>query len=108
MFRIIVFITPPKFPLVKDLLLVTLLAVSVYYYHDSRKSSSTARHTVAPPVQSRAVANEIVVAPAPSSHDRWKTGPNAQVTFEPFLPNEQANWNPNPGYTIVSGYYRHR
>jgi hypothetical protein len=65
----------------------------------------------------------VVVAPAPPSYNRWKTGPNAendwktgptaqndwktgpnaQTNFEPFAPSEQANWNPTPGYTIVSG-----
>jgi hypothetical protein len=95
----------------KTLLLLALLAASIYYYHGSPKAASTVTDTVAQP--DRVVAKEIIVAPAPSYRDRWKTGPNAftdlktgpntQVTFEPFLPNEQANWNQSRGCTMVSG-----
>ncbi|HEY1582446.1 MAG TPA: hypothetical protein VGF73_05050, partial [Chthoniobacterales bacterium] len=55
----------------------------------------------------------VVVAAAPSSYSRWKygptaqndwkIGPNAQTSFEPFAPNEQADWNQASGYTIVAG-----
>jgi hypothetical protein len=97
----------------KTLALLALLAASIYYYYSSPGAASTVADATSQPAQNRVVAREIIVAPAPSSHDRWKTGPNAftdlktgpnaQVTFEPFLPDEQANWNLTPGYTIVSG-----
>jgi hypothetical protein len=97
----------------KTLLLLVVLAASIYYYHGSAQPASTVRDTAAQPAANRVVAKEIIVAPAPSSRDRWKTGPNAytdlktgpnaQVTFEPFAPSEQATWNQTPGYTIVSG-----
>jgi hypothetical protein len=104
------FLVLTKNPVMKTLLLIALLAALVYYRcHSSTPVSTAASDTIAH-------TREIIVAPAPSYHDRWKTGPNAQtdlktgpnaqVTFEPFLPNEQANWNPNPGYTIVSGWIR--
>jgi hypothetical protein len=93
----------------KTLALVALLAALIYY-HGSSKPASTATDTVTQPAPNRIVTREIVTAPAPSYKDRWKvactdlkTGPKAQVTFEPFLPDEQANWNLNPGYTIISG-----
>lgn len=96
----------------KTFLLVALLAISIFYYHGPGTPASTNRVAIAPP-PNRVLAREIVGAPAPSYQDRWKTGPNAfsdlktgpdaQVHFEPFLPDEQANWNPAPGYTIVSG-----
>jgi hypothetical protein len=105
--------------IMKTLALLAALAALIYY-HGFSNPASTATDTAAQPRPGRVVAREIVGAPAPSYHDRWKTGPNAftdlkptstdlktgpnaQVTFEPFLPDEQANWNPNPGYTIVSG-----
>ncbi len=98
----------------KTLLLLTLLAAAIYYHQGSPKPVSTASNAVvAQPTSDRVVAKEIVVAPAPSYSDRWKTGPNAftdlktgpnaQVTFEPFAPSEQATWNQTPGYTIISG-----
>ena len=98
----------------KDMLLLTLLATSVYFYHQSKQPAAPPKPAVVQSAQTRVKAKDIVVAPAPSYKDRWttgaeacttlKTGPNAQVTFEPFLLDAQANWNPNPGYTIVSGY----
>jgi hypothetical protein len=55
----------------------------------------------------------MVIAPAPPTYDRWKTGPNAQndwktgpsaqTNFQPFARSEHATWNQTPGYTIVSG-----
>jgi hypothetical protein len=97
----------------KIFLLFALLAGSLYYYQGSPKPAATATdavNTVSQSASNRVAAKEIVVVPAPSYRDRWKTactdlktGPNAQVTFEPFLPNEQANWNQTPGYTIVAG-----
>jgi hypothetical protein len=95
----------------KTSLLLAFLAALVYYHRDPVKPVAKAHETHAAP--SPIAPKQIVVAPAPSYADRWKsgpsaftdlkTGPNAQVHFEPFLPDEQANWNPNPGYTIVSG-----
>jgi hypothetical protein len=33
---------------------------------------------------------------------RPEMAPNVQqVTFKPFLLDEQPDWNPNPGYTIL-------
>ena len=97
----------------KTLLLLALLAACLFYYHGSPKPASPATDIVTVPAAKRDVAKEIIVAPAPSYSDRWKTGPNAftdlktgpnaQVTFQPFLPNEQANWNQSRGCTMVSG-----
>jgi hypothetical protein len=98
----------------KTLALLALLAASIYYYHPF-KPASTVSDTAAEPAPNHVVAKEIIVAPAPSYKDRWKTGPsaytdlktgpNAQVTFEPFLPDAQATWNQNQacGYTSASG-----
>lgn len=96
----------------KQSLVLALLAVSTYFYFhgsasptsDDGKTNSTRPHIA---------AQTWTVVPAPSSYDRWKTGPNAQTDlktgpnaqtdFEPFAPNEQATWNQTPGWTIVSG-----
>jgi hypothetical protein len=94
----------------KTSLLLAVLAASIYYYHGSSKPVWTARDTATQPAANHVLGNKIIVAPAPSYSDRWKnactdlkSGPNAQVTFEPFLPDEQATWNQTPVYTIVSG-----
>jgi hypothetical protein len=97
----------------KQAIVLALLAVSTYFYFrgaalptsDDWKTSSKLRTPVAAPT--------FTVVPAPSSYDRWKTGPNAQTDlktgpnaqtdFEPFAPNEQATWNQTPSWTIVSG-----
>ena len=106
----------------KQALVLALLAVSTYFHFRGSASPtpgdgkiSSTRHTVA--------AQTFIIAPAPSSYDRWKTGPdaqtdlktgptaqtnlkmgpNAQTDFEPFAPNEQATWNQTPSWTIVSG-----
>lgn len=99
----------------RQLLLLLLLAIATYaYFTDSgsrdsglAKPDSTrlSRRTITP--------QELIIVPAPSSYDRWKTGPtaqndwktgpNAQTNFEPFAPSEQASWNQTSGYTIVSG-----
>ena len=97
----------------KSLLLLTLLAAAIYFHNGSSKRAATATDTGAQPASDPVVAREIVVAPAPSYSDRWKTGPSAftplktgpdaQVHWDPFLPSEHATWNQTPGYTIVSG-----
>lgn len=97
----------------KTLFLVAALAALIYYYHGPSKPASAAKDIDAQPAASPTAARQIVVAPAPSYADRWKigpnafadlkTGPNAQVEFAPFMPDEQTNWNQTPGYTIVSG-----
>jgi hypothetical protein len=94
----------------KTPLLITLLLGLVYYYyhHDPVIAAPAAEKAVAV----RPINTMVAIAHAPSSYDRWKTGPNAQTDlktgpnaqtdFLPFAPSEQANWNPTPGYTIVS------
>jgi hypothetical protein len=96
----------------KQAFVLALLAVSTYFYFRSAAlptsddwKTSSKLHTAAAPT--------FTVVPAPSSYDRWKTGPNAQTDlktgpnaqteFEPFAPNEQATWNQTPSCTIVSG-----
>ncbi len=107
----------------KQAIVLVLLAVSTYFHFrgsassapDDAKTNATRPHTAA--------AQIFTVVPAPSSYDRWttgpsaqtdlktglnaqtdlKTGPNAQTDFEPFAPNEQATWNQTPSCTIVSG-----
>lgn len=88
----------------KQLLIFSLLAAAAFCYFrnpslDWNVATTTpavrSQHPVATPVP--------IIVPAPSSYNRWKTGPNAQTDFEPFAPNEQASWNQTPGYTIISG-----
>lgn len=96
----------------KQAFVLALLAVSTYFHFrgtsptsDDGKNSTRPGHTVA--------AQTWTIVPAPSSYDRWKTGPNAQTDlktgpnaqtdFEPFAPNVQATWNQTPTCTIVSG-----
>jgi hypothetical protein len=91
-------------------LLLTLLAVTTYFYFQNSKSP-------APRAPAQATANAVTAQPAilvasvtPASyHLRWKTGPNAQTDFEPFLPSEQLTWNNHTSsYTIVGGAARRR
>jgi hypothetical protein len=101
----------------KTLSLLAVLAALIYFHDGSLKSAPKGTNAAAPSASNHVVATEIVVAPAPSYQDRWKiactdlkTGPNAQVTFAPFLPDSQANWNQNqsPGYTSISGFWYRR
>ncbi len=89
----------------KQPLLLFILAVATFaYFYQSPSVASEQAENDSPQSSRRNVApHEVVVVRAPSSYDRWKTGPNAQTDFEPFAPSEQANWNQNPGYTIVAG-----
>jgi hypothetical protein len=98
----------------KQSVLLAALAVSAYVYlHKSAQPTSAGTTISALANSSTAVAPNIVIAAAPPSYNQWKTGPNAQTdlktgpnaqtNFEPFAPNEQATWNQNPGYAIVSG-----
>ncbi|MGI8891671.1 MAG: hypothetical protein ACR2G0_12930 [Chthoniobacterales bacterium] len=94
-------------------LLLALLAIATFFYFHNSSSTTSPQNAAAPSHQtfSHPVAQAaerpapvIVVAAARSTYEgRWKTGPNAQTDFEPFLPSEQAHWNDNPGYTVVSG-----
>jgi hypothetical protein len=98
----------------KKPLLLAALAVSTYFYfHNSASSTSAVGKTIAAQPSNTVAGQNWTIVAAPSSYDRWKTGPNAQTDlatgpnaqtgFEPFAPNEQATWNQTPGYTIVSG-----
>ncbi len=96
----------------KTPLLIALLLGLLYYYHGSGTTLPVSGKTVAAQPTDPAVANQaIIIARAPSSYDRWqtgpnaqtdlKTGPNAQTDFLPFAPSEHATWNQTAGYTIV-------
>ena len=98
--------------------LLALLAVSTYFYFHNSASPISPQ-----PSRNIVAAQNWATAAAPSSYNRWKTGPNAQTDlktgptaqtdlktgpnaqtdFEPFAPNEQATWNQTPGYTITAG-----
>jgi hypothetical protein len=105
----------PHIDMKQPLLLAVLLAVSTYFYlHNSASpTSAVGKTTSAPPSGNTVAVPTVTIVAAPSSYNRWKTGPNAQTDlktgpnaqtdFEPFAPNEQATWNQTPGYTIVSG-----
>ena len=90
------------------LLIALLLGLVYYYYHDSGAVGLAAEKAIAV----RPTNTAIVIARAPSSYDRWKTGsnaqtdlktgPNAQTDFLAFAPSEHAAWNQTAGYTIVS------
>ena len=93
-------------------LLLALLAIATFFYfHNGTSTTSpqnaaathpTSSHPATPTAEKPAPV--IVVAAARSTYEgRWKTGPNAQTDFEPFLPSEQAHWNDTPGYTVISG-----
>ena len=85
--------------------LLALLAVSTcFYFHNSASPTPAVGNTIsAQPASNTAAAQPLIIVAAPSSYNRWKTGPNAQTDFEPFAPNEQATWNETPGYTIIAG-----
>ena len=85
----------------KEVILLTLLAVAAFLYFHNSAPTPVALVTETVPLPHANVAS--VIIPGPSSYNRWKTGPNAQTEFEPFAPGEQANWNLHPGYTIVGG-----
>ena len=95
------------------LLCILALLTFIYFYNPEAKHSETAKAAPAQPAVHTVAAPRPVVAFAPSSYERWKSGttaqndwkigPNAQTAFEPFAPSEQANWNPNPGYSIIAG-----
>lgn len=98
----------------KQPLVLALLAVSTYFYfHNSASPTPAVGKTTSAQPSSNTVG---VTVAAPSSYNRWKTGPNAQTdlktgpnaqtNFEPFAPNEQATWNQNPGCTMVGGRIR--
>jgi hypothetical protein len=103
-------------------LLLAILTAALYFY--LRNSAPTpVQNVAARPADKIAASQTIVVATAPSYHDRWntgpnaqtalkagpnaqtdlKTGPNAQTDFETFAPSQHAAWNQTPGYSIVSG-----
>lgn len=102
-------------------LFFAILAAALYFYF--RNSPPTPVQSVAARPPARTVSHTIVVAAAPSYHDRWKMGPNAQTDlktgpnaqtdlkigpnaqtdFEPFAPGVQSTWNQTPGYSIVAG-----
>jgi hypothetical protein len=96
-----------------SLLLALLVGLIYYYYHDATPAPGTENSVSARPASTTVAAPAMIIASAPSSYDRWKTGPNAQTNlktgpdaqtdFAPFAPSEQATWNQTPGYTIVSG-----
>ncbi len=89
----------------RQFFLLTLLAGLAYYYffYNSSSSASPTKTTVsAQPARSPVAAQPVIIVATSSSYsNRWKTGPNAQTDFEPFLPNEQATWNRSCGYTII-------
>ena len=97
----------------KEILLFSILAASIYVYFHDPSPADSAKAGVVQASRHNAAAPDVIVAPAPSSYARWKTGPtaqndwksgpNAQTDFAPFAPNEQAGWNDTPGYTIISG-----
>jgi hypothetical protein len=98
----------------KQPLLVALLAIATFFhFRDSaEKETATEKAPTSGAVRENAAPQPLIIAPAPSYADRWKTGPNAQTDlktgpnaqtdFEPFAPDEQATWNQTPGYTITS------
>jgi hypothetical protein len=106
----------------KTPLILALLAGATYIYsHNSLSPAPDAMTAVGRP--GNVSAPTVTIVAAPSSYDRWKTGPNAQTdlktgpnaqtdlacgpnaqtAFQPFAPSEHATWNSTPGYTIVSG-----
>jgi hypothetical protein len=104
-------------------LILALLAVATYVrFYDSASTTLTSLSAARP--DHTAAVPAVTIAAAPSSYDRWKTGPNAQTdlktgpnaqtdlacgpnaqtAFQPFMPSEHATWNQTPGgYTVVSG-----
>jgi hypothetical protein len=97
----------------KTTLVLTMLAVATYVYFHNPASTTPTGATVDARSSKAVTAPAVVIAAAPSSYERWKTGPNAQTDlktgpnaqteFLPFAPSEHATWNQTPVYTIVSG-----
>ena len=98
----------------KTPLLLALLLGLIYYHSNSAAPTPGVEQTISEQPASHSVAAQaIIIVPAPSSSDRWKTGanaqtnlktgPNAQTDLAPYAPSEQASWNQTPGYTIVAG-----
>jgi hypothetical protein len=97
----------------KTSLVLTMLAVATYMYFHKSASTTPLGTTVDARSNNAVTAPAVVIAAAPSSYERWKTGPNAQTElktgpnaqteFQPFAPSEHATWNQTTGYTIVSG-----
>lgn len=104
------------------LLLALLTGATYVYFHNSASTTSTGLSAARP--QHTGAVPTVTIAAAPSSYDRWKTGPNAQTdlktgpnaqtdlatgpnaqtAFQPFAPSEHATWNQTPGgYTAISG-----
>ena len=108
-----------QIPMKTTFALVLLLAVAIVYFfqYTPPKVQKPAVAAIPPP---RPVSQTVIIASAPSAYSRWspspdrwksgpnaqtnlKVGPNAQTDFAEFAPTEQADWNRNCGYTIVSG-----
>jgi hypothetical protein len=97
----------------KTPLVLTMLAVATYVYFHNSASPTPAKPAVDARSNNAVTAPAVIIAAAPSSYERWKTGPNAQTDlktgpnaqteFQPFAPSEHATWNHTTGYTIVSG-----
>ena len=103
----------------KTPLMLALMAGATYFYFND----STPAATVATRPGGKLSAPAVTIAAAPSSYDRWKTGPNAQTdlktgpnaqtdlatgpnaqtAFQPFAPSEHATWNHTSGFSNASG-----
>jgi curli biogenesis system outer membrane secretion channel CsgG len=91
-------------------LILALLAGATYLYFQNSAAPTPAEVTAAARRSQTLAAPVVTIAAAPSSYERWKTGPNAQTDlktgpnaqteFQPFAPSEHATWNQTPGYTI--------
>ncbi len=77
----------------KQPFLLAILAISTVLYFHNRIPPTPPVSGPVPAAPTAANPPVIIVASAPSSYSRWKTGPNAQTEFDPFTPNEQASWN---------------
>jgi hypothetical protein len=106
----------------KTPLVVALLAGATYFHFHNPPSMNAADPTAAKRSRNN-VAPAVTIAAAPSSYDRWntgpnaqtalgtgpdaqtalKTGPNAQTEFQPFVPVEQATWNQTQGFSGLAG-----
>lgn len=93
--------------------LVLIVSTVIYLHNLSAQSGSALKNQIVGNARSQVAVPEPIIAPGPATYSRWKTGPtaqndwktgpNAQTNFEPFSPNEQADWNQSSGYTIISG-----
>jgi hypothetical protein len=106
----------------KTPLVIALLAGATYFHFHNAPSTTSADAAVARRSRANA-APAVTIAAAPSSYDRWntgpnaqtaletganaqtalKTGPNAQTEFQPFVPVEQATWNQTQGFSGLAG-----